>query len=271
MTVENEAAIRIFFFIGILCLVAVWEAVSPKRPRHISRRIRWTRNLALIIINTVVVRLLVPFTAVGAALYAGQHQIGLLPHVAVPYPVAVILSVLALDLLIYIQHVIFHYVPPLWRLHKVHHIDQEIDVTTGLRFHPVEILLSALIKGGAVLLLGAPALAVVIFEILLNATAMFNHGNIRLPAGVDRILRLFVVTPDMHRVHHSVIVSETNSNFGFNMPWWDRIFGTYKSQPGKGHLDMDIGLGEYRDAGKTGLWAVLILPFLPGRADQVSR
>lgn len=270
MTVENEAAIRIFFFIGILCLVALWEAVSPKRPRNLSRRIRWTRNLALIFINSVLVRLLVPFTAVGAALYAGQHQIGLLHHMSLPYPGAVVISVLALDLLIYIQHVIFHYVPLLWRLHKVHHIDQEIDVTTGLRFHPVEILLSALIKGAAVLLLGAPALAVVIFEILLNATAMFNHGNISLPAAMDRILRLFVVTPDMHRVHHSVIVEETNSNFGFNMPWWDRIFGTYKPQPRAGHLNMAIGLEEYRDAGETGLWALLILPFL-SRMGQAIR
>ncbi|PCI45805.1 MAG: hypothetical protein COB49_09580 [Alphaproteobacteria bacterium] len=258
---ENEVAIRLYFFFGVLCIVAIWEALRSKRVRHISRKIRWTRNLSLVFLNSLVVRLIVPFTAVGVAIYADQHQIGLLNYLSLPTPLAVITAVLLLDLVIYGQHVVFHYVPWLWRLHKVHHIDQEIDVTTGLRFHPVEILLSSLIKAAAVLLLGVPAVAVVIFEILLNATAMFNHGNISLPISFDKILRLFIVTPDMHRVHHSVIPHETNSNFGFNMPWWDRLFGTYQPQPAQGHTKMDIGLKDYRNADKTGLWTLLTLPF----------
>jgi len=169
-----------------------------------------------------------------------------------------------LDLLIYLQHVIFHHVPLLWRLHKIHHIDQEIDVTTGLRFHPLEIILSVLIKSTAVILLGVPVMAVVIFEILLNGTAMFNHGNIKLPATIDRILRWIIVTPDMHRVHHSVIMSETNSNFGFNLPWWDRIFRTYQAQPAAGHDGMKIGLQDYQAVEKTGLWSLMIIPFIWG-------
>jgi sterol desaturase/sphingolipid hydroxylase (fatty acid hydroxylase superfamily) len=258
---ENEIEIRLFFFIAVLVVMVIWEALSAKRDRRISRTIRWRRNLSLVFINSVIVRLVVPFTAVGVALYAQQHQIGLLNYLSLPALATVIIAVLLLDMIIYGQHVVFHHVPVLWRLHKVHHIDQEIDVTTGLRFHPVEILLSALIKAAAVLLLGVPVMAVVIFEILLNATAMFNHSNVNLPGWFDRALRLFIVTPDMHRVHHSVIPTETNSNFGFNLPWWDRIFGTYQAQPERGHLQMDIGQKDYRDADKTGLWAMLIIPF----------
>ncbi|MBL4803106.1 MAG: sterol desaturase family protein [Emcibacter sp.] len=265
---EHEIALRLFCFLTVLCCVALWEALRPKRIRQVARKIRWRRNLSLVVINSFFIRLLVPFTAVGVALYAHENQLGLLNYVSLPFEVVVIVSVLLMDLLIYGQHVVFHYVPWLWRLHKVHHIDQEIDVTTGLRFHPVEILLSSLIKCASVLLLGIPVVAVVIFEILLNATAMFNHGNIRLPLTVDRILRLMVVTPDMHRVHHSMIPQETNSNFGFNMPWWDRIFGTYRAQPEQGHIKMEIGLQEYRPINKTGLWALMVIPFL--RASQAT-
>lgn len=261
MIVENEVEMRLFFFFAVLCIVAIWEALRPKRDRHIGRTIRWTRNLSLVFLNSFIVRLVVPFTAVGVALYAEQNQFGLLNYLSLPFVATVVISVLLLDLLIYGQHVIFHHVPVLWRLHKIHHIDQEIDVTTGLRFHPVEILLSTLIKCTGVILLGVPVMAVVIFEILLNATAMFNHANISLPKVFDKALRLIVVTPDMHRVHHSVIPHETNSNFGFNMPWWDRIFGTYRAQPVHGHRAMDIGLPNYRDASKTGLRALLTIPF----------
>ncbi len=261
MILENIIELRLVFFFAVLGIVAIWEAFVPKRDRQISRNSRWTRNLFLVFINSIIVRLLVPFTAVGVALYGEQNQIGLLNYLSLPYLIAVGLSVLLLDMIIYGQHLVFHHVPILWRLHKVHHIDQEIDVTTGLRFHPVEILLSTLIKCASVLLLGVPAIAVVIFEILLNGTAMFNHGNINLPTVIDKGLRLIVVTPDMHRVHHSVIPHETNSNFGFNLPWWDRIFGTYQAQPEKGHIDMDIGLPDYRDDAKTGLWTLLVIPF----------
>ncbi len=261
---ENELALRVFFFVGIFAAVAIWEALSPKRVRLISRGIRWTHNLSLVILSSLSMRLVIPFTAVGAAAFSYDQQFGLLHYLDVPFVMAVVMSLLMLDFLIYLQHVIFHHVPIFWRLHKIHHIDQEIDVTTGVRFHPVEMILSALIKCAAVLLLGVPILAVVIFEILLNATAMFNHGNINLPKSVDRLLRLFVVTPDMHRVHHSVIPSETNSNFGFNLPWWDRIFRTYKAQPAAGHDGMKIGLQDYQDITKTDLWSLITIPFIWG-------
>lgn len=260
MLLENEIEIRLIFFFCVLCVMALWEAFRPRRGRRISRAIRWRRNMSLVFLNSIIVRLIVPFTAGGVALYAEQNQIGLLNYISLPFVATVIIAVLLLDLVIYGQHVVFHHLPWLWRLHKVHHIDQEIDVTTGLRFHPVEILLSSLIKAAAVLLLGVPMIAVVIFEILLNATAMFNHSNVNLPLKLDKALRLIIVTPDMHRVHHSVIPSETNSNFGFNMPWWDRIFGTYQAQPERGHLQMDIGLWDYRDVSKSGLWALLTIP-----------
>jgi len=259
---ENELGLRIFFFVGILITVAIWETLSPKRDRLIGRGIRWTRNLSLAILSSLIVRLIVPFTAVGAALYADQHQIGLMHFRDIPFVLALGMSILMLDFIIYLQHVVFHHVPILWRLHKIHHIDQEIDVTTGVRFHPVEIILSMLIKCAAVLMLGAPVLAVVIFEILLNATAMFNHGNIHMPKSLDKLLRLFIVTPDMHRVHHSVIPSETNSNFGFNLPWWDRIFGTYQAQPVLGHDNMAIGLKDYPLVYETGLVPLMVIPFM---------
>ncbi len=245
----------------ILVIMVIWEMLSPRRDRKITRHIRWSRNLSLVLLNSLLVRLIVPFTAVGVALYAEQHQVGLWHILQLPYILSVVLSLLMLDLLIYLQHVIFHHVPLLWRLHKIHHIDQEIDVTTGLRFHPLEIILSVLIKSAAVILLGVPVMAVVIFEILLNGTAMFNHGNIKLPATIDRILRWIMVTPDMHRVHHSVIMSETNSNFGFNLPWWDRVFRTYQARPAGGHDGMKIGLQDYQAVEKTGLWPLIIIPF----------
>lgn len=259
---QNEIVLRLAFFFGVLMIVALAERLLPKRRLKIKRTTRWTRNLSIIIIDSVVVRVLVPFTAATIAIYAEQQHIGLFNALSMPFILSVIVSVILLDLLIYTQHVAFHYIPLFWRLHKVHHIDQEIDVTTGLRFHPVEIILSTLIKCGAVLLLGVPFTAVVIFEILLNATAMFNHGNISLPAKLDKYLRLIMVTPDMHRVHHSVIVKETNSNFGFNMPWWDRLFNTYRAQPEHGHINMEIGLKEYSDISKTGLTAMLAIPFM---------
>lgn len=258
---ENEAGLRLGFFFGVLVIVALVERLHPKRKLKIKKKTRWTRNISIVAIDSVAVRVLIPFTAASTAIYAEHQQIGLLHALPVPFILSVIISVILLDLLIYAQHVAFHYIPLFWRLHKVHHIDQEIDVTTGVRFHPVEIILSTLIKCGAVLLLGVPFIAVVIFEILLNATSLFNHGNISLPAWLDKFLRLFIVTPDMHRVHHSIIASETNSNFGFNLPWWDRLFKTYRAQPERGHINMEIGLQQYKDASKTGLTAMLAIPF----------
>jgi sterol desaturase/sphingolipid hydroxylase (fatty acid hydroxylase superfamily) len=256
----HEPMLRLGVFLGVLVAMAVWELAAPRRRQNIPRVIRWTNNLALVVVDTLVLRLSFPILAVGLALIAEEHGWGLFNALDVPLWLAVLVSILLLDLTIYLQHVLFHAVPALWRLHRMHHADLEIDVTTGLRFHPVEILLSMVIKLAAVAALGAPAVAVLIFEVLLNATAMFNHANIRLPAGVDRALRLFVVTPDMHRVHHSVIPAETNSNFGFNLPWWDRLLGTYRAQPKGGHEGMTIGIEQFRTPRDLWLDRMLVQP-----------
>jgi len=209
-----------------------------------------------------VLRLLFPAAAVGMAVFAQTQGWGLFNYHQISFPIAVIISVIVMDAVIYLQHVMVHAVPVLWRLHRVHHADLDYDVTTGARFHPIEIILSMLIKFTTILLLGPPIVAVVIFEVLLNATAMFNHGNVKLPALVDRILRWFVVTPDMHRVHHSVEDDEANSNFGFNLPWWDRLFGTYRDQPRAGHEGMTIGIHKYRDPKQVSwLPGMLMFPF----------
>jgi sterol desaturase/sphingolipid hydroxylase (fatty acid hydroxylase superfamily) len=259
---EFEAIIRIVFFLGILAAVAVWEVRAPRRVLSASKTGRWSNNLGIIIVNTVLVRLVMPGAAVGVALAARESNFGLLHALELPPVLSFVVGILALDLIIYLQHLMFHAVPLLWRLHMVHHADLNIDVTTGLRFHPIEIFISMGIKMAAVAVLGPPVTAVVVFEIILNGTAMFNHGNIRLPEAIDRILRLLVVTPDMHRVHHSVAIRETNSNFGFNFPWWDRIFGTYRAQPAAGHIGMTIGLSQFRDASRLTLPRLMILPFV---------
>jgi len=242
----NEPAIRIAFFLGILVIMAAWEATAPRRWREISRRVRWPNNLGVVVANTVLLRLAFPVVAVGLALTAEARGWGLFNIIEAPVWLVLVGSLLALDLAVYLQHVMFHAVPALWRLHRMHHADLEFDVTTGLRFHPVEILLSMGIKLGVVLALGPPAIAVFAFEILLNATSMFNHGNVRIQSGLDRVLRWFVVTPDMHRVHHSIYPPETNSNFGFNLPWWDRLLGTYRAQPREEHEAMTIGIEQFR-------------------------
>ena len=262
LVLENEAIIRLGFFAGVLSSVAAWEWLAPRRARSHSRLARWPSNLGIVAVNTVVVRVLFPAAAVGAAWFAAERGWGVLGLLDLPYWLAVILSVAVLDLTIYLQHVMFHAVPLLWRLHRMHHADLDIDVTTGARFHPFEIVLSMGIKLAVVVLIGAPPFAVVIFEVLLNATAMFNHGNIRIPGGIDRVLRWLVVTPDMHRVHHSVVADETNSNFGFNLPWWDRLFGTYRAQPGAGHEAMVIGIEQFRERKYLRLNWLLIQPFL---------
>jgi sterol desaturase/sphingolipid hydroxylase (fatty acid hydroxylase superfamily) len=257
----NEPMIRLFAFAGIFAVMAAWELVAPRRDQRIGRGTRWPNNIGVVVLDTVLVRLLFPTTAVGLALVAEAQGWGLFHALALPIWVSVPLAVLALDLAIYLQHVLFHAVPALWRLHRMHHADLEFDVTTGARFHPIEILLSMGIKLGVVAALGAPAAAVLAFEVLLNATSMFNHSNVRIPAWFDRVLRWIVVTPDMHRVHHSIAARETNSNFGFNLPWWDRLFGTYRDQPAAGHERMTIGIEQFRDPAEQRLDHMLTQPF----------
>ena len=269
MTTITETQIRILFFFAILLLVAVWEFAAPRRRLTVSKVGRWFNNLGIIFIDSLLVKLLFPVAAMGVAAAAHKNGWGLFNYLQIPAGLSVLMSVLILDLIIYLQHLMFHAVPVLWRLHMVHHADLDIDVTTGLRFHPIEIILSMLIKMTAVAALGPPVLAVLIFEISLNGTAMFNHGNIRLSEKIDRYLRLLVVTPDMHRVHHSVIIRETNSNFGFNFPWWDRLFGTYRAQPVAGHTGMTIGLSQFRKVKQVTLPQLLLLPFT-GKAGRYS-
>lgn len=258
----NEPLIRICFFVGILGAMAAWEVAAPRRRREIPRLLRWTNNFGIVVVDTVLVRLTFPILAVGLALAAEEHGWGLFNLLEAPAWLAFVASLLALDLAIYLQHVMFHAVPTLWRLHRVHHADLELDVTSGLRFHPVEILLSMGLKLAIVAALGPPAVAVLIFEVLLNGTAMFNHSNVRIPLGLDHALRWIIVTPDMHRVHHSIHPSETNSNFGFNLPWWDRLLGTYRAQPRDGHQDMNIGIEQFRTRRDLWLDRMLIQPVL---------
>ena len=233
----------------------------PRRRRATSRWVRWPSNLGVVVLNTVLIRLLIPTAAVALALIGAERGWGLMHLLALPTGLAIVLSVVILDLTIYLQHVMFHAVPALWRLHRMHHADLDFDVTTGARFHPIEILLSMAIKLAVVAALGPPAVAVLIFEVVLNATAMFNHGNVRIAAPIDRVLRWFVVTPDMHRVHHSIVPRETNSNFGFNLPWWDRLLGTYRAAPAAGHQDMTIGIAQFRTPRDLWLDRMLVQPF----------
>lgn len=232
----------------------------PRRRRAVSRWVRWPSNLGVVALNTVLVRIVLPTAAVGLAVMAREQGWGLLNQLLLPGWLGVVVSMLVLDFAIYLQHVMFHAIPLLWRLHRMHHADLDIDVTTGARFHPLEILLSLGVKLAVVAALGPPTVAVVIFEVLLNATSMFSHGNVRIAPGLDRMLRLIVVTPDMHRVHHSVIVRETNSNFGFNLPWWDRLLGTYRAQPRDGHDGMTIGIEQFRAPRELWLDRMLVQP-----------
>jgi sterol desaturase/sphingolipid hydroxylase (fatty acid hydroxylase superfamily) len=256
----TEATIRLAIFLGVLAAMALWEVAAPRRRLEIPRVIRWTNNRALVVVDTIILRLSFPILAVGLAVMAEDRGWGLFNNLDVPLWVAIVVSMLLLDLAIYLQHVMFHAVPGLWRLHRMHHADLDFDATTGLRFHPVEILISMGIKLAAVAALGPPAIAVLLFEVILNATALFNHANIDLPRPMDRVLRLFVVTLDMHRVHHSVDPRETNSNYGFNLPWWDRLLGTYIAQPVKGHEGMEIGIEQFRTRRDLWLDRMLIQP-----------
>ena len=258
-----ELPVRLGSFFAVFTIMAIWEILTPRRMLTVSKGVRWANNLALVFLNSLLLRFLFPAAAVGVAFLAQQHNWGLLNVFQVPFLLTVIISVGVMDFVIYVQHVMFHALPLLWRLHRVHHADLDFDVTTGARFHPIEIILSMLIKFATILVLGPPIVSVVIFEVLLNGTAMFNHSNVRLPVKLDKVLRWFVVTPDMHRVHHSIEEDEANSNYGFNLPWWDRFFGTYRDQPEKGHEDMIIGIHQYRNQKQVDqLPGMLLLPFI---------
>ena len=260
--ITYEKEIRMSFFFGTLVVMATWEIFAPRRALTVSKAVRWVNNLGLVFFNSFLIRVLFPAAAVGVAAFASENGWGIFNYYQVPFWLAVVISVVIMDFIIYLQHVMVHAVPALWRLHRIHHADLDFDVTTGARFHPLEIILSMLIKFATIVVLGPPIIAVVIFEMLLNAMAMFNHANVRLPLGLDKVLRWFVVTPDMHRVHHSVEDDEANSNFGFNLPWWDRLFGTYRDQPRNGHNGMIIGIRKYREPKQVSwLPGMLLLPF----------
>jgi len=256
-----EPHVRLTAFAGVFVVMATWEFIGPRREQTVGRGWRWPNNLGVVVVDALLVRIIFPTTAVALALFAEARGLGLFNVVALPTWFGLVASVILLDLAIYFQHVLFHAVPVLWRLHRMHHADLEIDVTTGLRFHPIEILLSMVIKLTVVVAVGAPAVAVLIFEVILNATSMFNHSNVRMRDGFDRVLRWLVVTPDMHRIHHSILSCETNSNFGFNLPWWDRLFGTYRAQPAADHEHMTIGIDQFRDPRELGLDRMLLQPF----------
>lgn len=268
MTYEKE--IRMGFFFGMIAVIGLWELVAPKRKLTVSKAVRWANNLGLVFFNSFIVRLVLPMAAIGVAVKAEENGWGLFNNIEMPVWLAAVLAIVIMDFVIYLQHVMVHAIPLLWRLHRVHHADPDYDLTTGSRFHTLEIFLSMGIKFCTIILLGPAVFAVVIFEVILNATAMFNHGNIHLPKNVDKLLRLFLVTPDMHRVHHSVEDDETNSNFGFSLPWWDRLFGTYRDQPRGGHEAMKIGIRSYSSS-KDVSWisGMLTLPFKGKVSDYV--
>ena len=260
---ENEQPVRMGFFFGTLAVMALWEILAPRRALTVSKAVRWANNLGLVFFNSFILRLIFPAAAVGMAAFATEHGWGLFNYFEWPLLVTIVLSVIIMDFIIYLQHVLVHAVPALWRLHRVHHADLDYDVTTGARFHTIEIILSMLIKFATIVVIGPPVVAVIIFEVILNAMAMFNHGNVGLPTWLDKPLRWLIVTPDMHRVHHSIEDDETNSNFGFNLSWWDRLFGTYRDQPRGGHQGMTIGIRKFRET-RQAAWisGMLTMPFI---------
>lgn len=260
----NEPRWRLACFAGTLLVMELLEWLAPRKQRVVPRSARWLSHLGLVAINTLAARLLIPLSAVGAATWAQTQGWGLLHLVQFPVWAEFTLALVLLDLAIYGQHVLSHHVPLLWQLHKVHHADLDLDVTSGIRFHTLEILLSAVFKLGLVVVLGPSGMAVMVFEIILNAASLWSHSNVRLPLGVDRWLRLVLVTPDMHRVHHSVLVHETNSNYGFQLPWWDFLFRTYTAEPQAGHDEMVIGLATPREETEVvRLTGLLAMPFRP--------
>lgn len=266
---EYETVIRLGSFLGLFALFALWEIASPRRKLLELRRFRWINNFGLIIISSVLVRFIFPTAAVGIALLVEENHWGFLYSFGLPFPVHFFAAFILMDLSLYFQHIMFHALPLFWRFHRVHHSDLDCDITTGLRFHPFEMVISILIKFVTIASIGAPVIAVVIFEIILNAAAMFTHSNIKMTKSIESLLRWFIVTPDMHRIHHSLNVYETNNNFGFFISIWDRFFGTYLKQPEKGHENMQIGLKNFRKGRWQDLRWLIYLPFV-SRLDDYA-
>ncbi|MBA3603961.1 MAG: sterol desaturase family protein [Parachlamydiaceae bacterium] len=263
--------LRIAFFLGIFLLIALCEFFFPKRAKaNVPQKTRWISNLSIVIIDNFFMRLILPLFAIEMAFLAENWKWGIFNRYEIPYALNLILTIIILDLIIYLQHVMFHVVPFFWRAHRMHHADLDFDVTTGIRFHPIEVIISMGIKIGVVALIGATPIGVLIFEILLNATSMFTHSNLNLPISVDRVLRSIIVTPDMHRVHHSIKEHETNRNFGFSFSIWDRLFGTYLNQPSEGHLKMTIGIKDFRHPKYLRLDWLLLIPFI-GKITNYTR
>ena len=270
MEANTELYLRVGAALAVFSAMALWEVFAPRRALAVGRTRRWPSNLGILLLDALLVRLLIPTAAVGVAVIAGQRGWGLLNITPWPGWLEGLIGFFVLDLAIYAQHVAFHKFPILWRLHRMHHADLDVDVSTGLRFHPIEIVLSVLIKIVVVVLIGVPAAAVIAFEIVLNATSMFNHSNAAMPLWLDRIVRFVIVTPDMHRVHHSIRRHETDSNFGFNLPWWDRLFGTYRPLPEAGHDNMTIGLPIFRDPAELRLDRLITQPFRDDAAPAAA-
>jgi len=258
---ENENAIRLAFFFGTLTIMGLWEIIAPKRALTVSKALRWANNLGLVFFNSLILRLIFPAAAVGVAAFAAEHGWGLLNYYSLPLALSIVLSIIIMDFVIYLQHVLIHAVPLLWRLHRVHHADLDYDVTTGARFHTLEIILSMLLKFATIVVLGPPVVAVIMFEVILNAMAMFNHGNVALPKKLDRTLRKVLVTPDMHRIHHSIEKQEFNTNFGFNLSLWDRLFSSYTQDPEAGQTEMTLGQKDHLTHEPVSLFFMLMLPF----------
>jgi sterol desaturase/sphingolipid hydroxylase (fatty acid hydroxylase superfamily) len=267
---QYEAIVRLSAFAGIFLLMAVLEIAIPRKKRVLPKTMRWFTNISLVVVNTLALRLIMPILAVGMADYAAGRGWGLLALVSLPTWIEIIIAFILLDMLIYAQHVAFHKVPILWRFHKVHHADRDLDVTSGARFHPVEAILSMAYKLLCVILVGPAAMAVFLFEVILNASSMFHHANIRLPEKTDKLVRRIIVTPDMHRVHHSVRVTETDSNYSFFLTLWDRLFGTYVAEPEDGHHDMTLGLNEYQTDKPANLGWAMVVPFLPVKPNAAK-
>ncbi len=265
--IENEGLIRLSIFGGVFAAMALLEMLMPRKDRTQPRSTRWFTNIGIVVLDTLTLRLLFPILAVGVAAYSTAHGWGLLNLMDLPFWLEVLIAAVLLDFAIYWQHVASHKIPILWQVHRMHHADRDFDVTTGTRFHPIEIVLSMLYKFVVIIILGAPALGVFVFEVLLNGSAMFNHANWRMPLWADRIVRRLFVTPDMHRVHHSVHGNETDSNYGFNLSVWDRMFGSYIDQPRDGHDGMTIGLKDFQSDRPSNLLWCLLLPF-KGRGES---